>query len=511
MLKSLIAAIVALLIAPFGVFHHGVAASPGEHTPTYARSTTPDADTGEAASAAAAAEAVQQYPAAGQATTTPNTTTHQPQILSSPLKNETSSENQPSVQTNQLPQNPFLGFAAKADLASTTAALQSEIAAIGTNNQTPPVAQAVGGGNFENPNLTTPYFWDFSSGRQPGSQQPPRTAKQPSNPRALIAPSTSPSARSWLLQFPSEVAGEIGSIATDVVTGGDHVAEALLQNFGIDLVNRDTGLAAAATPIEPAAETTQPSASAAATTSSPAQPIQTAPKPNLTAPSFQDLSSNGSDAGASGSSDQNPTAGASTPAPASAFVSQDEFDAGLATLDAQFQADIGALSAKQPAAVPQQVAGGGNFANPFAAAQSIDNLSNTSVSNPTVSGGSISNASISGGSISGVPVSATALSASGDTDLSGNLAVGGALSAGALSFTAASSTGIIAQDATITAATTTSLYAAFGNIGSALISTLNTSIANIVGLTATNATTTNATTTNLYAASAVIIIAGVYL
>jgi hypothetical protein len=72
MFKSFIAAIVALLIAPFGVFHHGVAASPTQHTPPYAHATSTDADTGETASLASFVRRISGVMAAAQAGTPNN-------------------------------------------------------------------------------------------------------------------------------------------------------------------------------------------------------------------------------------------------------------------------------------------------------------------------------------------------------------------------------------------------------------------------------------------------------
>jgi hypothetical protein len=99
-------------------------------------------------------------------------------------------------------------------------------------------------------------------------------------------------------------------------------------------------------------------------------------------------------------------------------------------------------------------------------------------------------------------VAASNLSASGDTSLFGNLNVGGNVTAGSISFAAASSTGVIAHNATTTNlvatnATSTNLFASLANFTTGIFNSLTASIANITGLTVANSTTTNATTTNL--------------
>ena len=129
---------------------------------------------------------------------------------------------------------------------------------------------------------------------------------------------------------------------------------------------------------------------------------------------------------------------------------------------------------------------GGGAPNTIAAASAIDQLSGTAITNPTITGGSIANASFSGG-----PIAANSLSVSGNTSLSGDLNVGGNFSAGSISFSLASSTGIVATNATTTNATSTNLFATLANFGSAIANTISASVANVVGLTATNATTTN--------------------
>jgi hypothetical protein len=129
---------------------------------------------------------------------------------------------------------------------------------------------------------------------------------------------------------------------------------------------------------------------------------------------------------------------------------------------------------------------GGGAPNTIAAASAIDQLSGTAITNPTITGGSIANASFSGG-----PIAANSLSVPGNTSLSGDLNVGGNFSAGSISFSLASSTGIVATNATTTNATSTNLFATLANFGSAIANTISASVANVVGLTATNATTTN--------------------
>jgi hypothetical protein len=172
----------------------------------------------------------------------------------------------------------------------------------------------------------------------------------------------------------------------------------------------------------------------------------------------------------------------------SAFVTEGQFNAGISALSDSLRQLF--LQTSAPGSLPAS----GGYTNSIALTNRIDNLENTSISSPTVSGGSISGASIS----------ATDLSASGNASIAGNLTVVGSLSGGSLSLSVASTSGIIATNATITAATTTSLFSGLANLTTGIVNVLTASIANITGLTATNSTTTNATTTNLYAASAVI-------
>jgi hypothetical protein len=297
-------------------------------------------------------------------------------------------------------------------------------------------------------------------------------------PNDAYASSVSPNG---LLSLPADIAAVAGDVADDVVTGTEHVAEAVLQDFGVGLVNPAADTAAAAEPSEapPASYTNAPpeppppAASAASTTTTAiaaSAPPRSVIYQTFTQPIIERIEE-----------------GQALDAPTN-FVTQNQLNDQLATVEQ-------ALSANNYSAAAPPFLGDG-APNTIAAASDIGQLANTAVANPTVSGGSISGAAISGGSISGVPVSATDLSASGDTDLSGDLTVGGSFFAGSVSFGAASSSGIVAQNATATDliatnATSTNLFSTLADFTTAIASTLNASIANIVGFTATNATTTN--------------------
>jgi hypothetical protein len=186
---------------------------------------------------------------------------------------------------------------------------------------------------------------------------------------------------------------------------------------------------------------------------------------------------------------------------ASAFVTQDQFNAGLSALSAslrQLISDSGQGAYYADASPPL----GGGAANTIAAANAIDQLSGTTLNNVTVNG-------IFGLSASEIPdLSATYLPLTGGT-VTGNLAVSGSFTGGSISLssassTNASSTNLFSSSATFSNATSTNFFATLANFTSAVATTFNASVANIVGLTVTNSTTTNATTTNLYAAVATI-------
>jgi len=109
------------------------------------------------------------------------------------------------------------------------------------------------------------------------------------------------------------------------------------------------------------------------------------PKPIGTAPQLSDLSSQGSQASpgtpSTPSRTINTTLAAQLANPFLAYATK----ADLASATAALQSEIAALGAPT-AQVPQQVAAGGNFANPFAAAQSINNLAGVTITNPTITG-----------------------------------------------------------------------------------------------------------------------------
>lgn len=145
---------------------------------------------------------------------------------------------------------------------------------------------------------------------------------------------------------------------------------------------------------------------------------------------------------------------------------------------------------QQGAPVSESVAAGGNYAAPFAAAQRIDNLSNVTVNGVT------------GLTASDIP-SLSYLPLSGGT-VTGDLTVSGAFSGGTLSLSVASTSNLVATNAT-----SSSLFATLGHFTTSIIDTLAATAASITNLivttitgtnaTFTNATTTNATSTNLYA------------
>lgn len=143
---------------------------------------------------------------------------------------------------------------------------------------------------------------------------------------------------------------------------------------------------------------------------------------------------------------------------------------------------------QQGAPVPESVAAGGNYAAPFAAAQRIDNLSNV-----TVNG-------VRGLTASDIP-SLSYLPLSGGT-VTGDLAVSGAFSGGTLSLSVASTSNLVATNAT-----SSSLFATLGHFTTGVIDSLTATAATITNLiattiTGTNATFTNATTTTIYSTTA---------
>jgi hypothetical protein len=80
--------------------------------------------------------------------------------------------------------------------------------------------------------------------------------------------------------------------------------------------------------------------------------------------------------------------------PASAFVTQSQFDAALSALGTSVREILVETNANP---TPEYIAGDGNNANPYAAASAIDNLSNVTIENSTITGG------ISGLSASDIP------------------------------------------------------------------------------------------------------------
>jgi hypothetical protein len=147
--------------------------------------------------------------------------------------------------------------------------------------------------------------------------------------------------------------------------------------------------------------------------------------------------------------------------PASAFVTQAQFNAGLSALGASVQ-ELPAKTDSNP--FTEYGGGDGNNANRYAAASAIGQLSNVTVTNANLTASEIPALNylpLSGGTLSG-DLTGT------DLSLSGNLTVGGNFTAGSMWFSAASSTGVIEINATTTNlvatnATSTNLFAALGN------------------------------------------------
>jgi hypothetical protein len=163
---------------------------------------------------------------------------------------------------------------------------------------------------------------------------------------------------------------------------------------------------------------------------------------------------------------------------------------------------------QQGTPVSESVAAGGNYAAPFAAAQRVDSLSNVTVNGVT------------GLTASDIPL-LSYLPLSGGT-VTGNLTVTGAFSGGSLSLSAASTSNLVATNATstnlfatyasTTNATSTTLFSVLGRFTTGIIDTLTSAAATVTnlivttitgtGATFTNATTTNATSTNFYVSGA---------
>jgi len=125
------------------------------------------------------------------------------------------------------------------------------------------------------------------------------------------------------------------------------------------------------------------------------------------------------------------------PAPAanaSKFVTQAQFYTAMTMLNASVEQLIAKGNVYS---VPQYIAGDGNAADPFAAANAIDNLNNVTITNANLTASEIPD------------LSGTYLPLTGGT-VSGNLTVTGAFSGGSLSLSTASTTSLIVQNATST-------------------------------------------------------------
>jgi hypothetical protein len=93
----------------------------------------------------------------------------------------------------------------------------------------------------------------------------------------------------------------------------------------------------------------------------------------------------------------------SAPIHASAFVTQSQFNAALSALGASVQQ---LLATSNPKPVPEYIGGDGNFANPYAAVNAIDNLSNVTISNATITNSNLPTVSgnylpLTGGTLAG--------------------------------------------------------------------------------------------------------------
>jgi hypothetical protein len=282
---------------------------------------------------------------------------------------------------------------------------------------------------------------------------------------------------------------------------------------------------AAAFATEPLPETATPSASDAPTSIAPQQPQSRIPPNSASAPTTIN-------------SVLTPAASASN------FVTQDEFNAALSALGTSVRQ---LLTESNTNSVPESVAADGNTAYPYAAENSINNLSHVTITNANLTASEIPALGylpITGGTLSGtlnVPslsasstnygvltatnASTTLLSnfgtayfggtATSTFDSAGNLTVAGTLTAnGNTTLANATSTNFFATNASTMNATSTNLFAALGNFTNAVTNALTATAATITNLIATtitgtnatftNATTTNATSTNLYAAAATI-------
>jgi Chaperone of endosialidase/Domain of unknown function (DUF5011) len=263
--------------------------------------------------------------------------------------------------------------------------------------------------------------------------------------------------------------------AGEIATGAERIAAALARPFDIALANPAANTAAAAPSVE------APPIPATTATAAPQTPTSTPPH-------FSDLSS--SQQSGTQQSSLTPTNQIGyQPTPKNLpvqytilsvpnYITTSALDDQLNALESWVRGYVALATSSTPATtqVPQQVAGGGNFANPFAADQRIDNLSNI-----TVSG-------VSGLTAADIP-SLAYLPITGGT-VSGNLTVSGAFTGGNITLSLAST-----SDLTATNATSTNLFSTLGNFTTAIANTLTASVANIVGLTATNAMFTNASTT----------------
>jgi hypothetical protein len=132
-------------------------------------------------------------------------------------------------------------------------------------------------------------------------------------------------------------------------------------------------------------------------------------------------------------------------APASAFVTQTQFNAALSALGASVQE---LLAKTNPNPIPEYIAADGNNLNPYAAASAINNLSGVTITNPTITGlsaGEIPNLSgsylsLGGGTLSGAFIDSGSASSSfagalgiGTTSPSDVLAVNGPIFLGSVS------------------------------------------------------------------------------
>jgi LysM repeat protein len=167
-------------------------------------------------------------------------------------------------------------------------------------------------------------------------------------------------------------------------------------------------------------------------------------------------------------------------ASASAFVTQDQFNAGLSAIGQSLRQLI-SESASNPVV---SGAGAPLSVEAFAPSQAIDQLSGVTITNANLTASEIptdivaSNyLPLSGGTLTG-PLTVPTLNASSTIF-------------GGFTATNATTTNFFSTNGSTTNATSTNLFASLGNFTTAIANTFNASVANIVGLTATNATTTN--------------------